>query len=164
VWLDPVWAQDICQRIAQALMELDPAHRQVYKANLAAYLRELEELHQEISGKVKTFRVREYVCFHPAFSYFARRYGLREAGVIEVSPGREPTPRHIQKIVEFLRGQRVKVVLAEPQLSTRVAEAVAREAGARVLKLDPLGGRPPYGTDYLALMRYNLGVLSEVMQ
>jgi zinc transport system substrate-binding protein len=163
VWLDPVLAMEICRRIAAALIQVDPDQRLVYEANLKSYLQELLELHQEIEKQVAAFRLRDYVCFHPAFSYFARRYHLREVGVIEASPGREPTPRQIQGIVTAIRRYGVRVVFAEPQFNPRVAEVIAREAGARVLMLDPLGGRPPYGTDYLKLMRYNLAMMQEAM-
>ena len=156
--------QGICRRIAEALIKIDPEHRPAYEANLGRYLAELDGLNQEIANKVAGFRLREYVCFHPAFPYFARRYGLKEVGVIELAPGREPTPRHIQKIVQAIRKYGVRVVFAEPQLSHRVAAVIAREAGAKVLILDPLGGQPPYGTDYLKLMRYNLSVLEQAMQ
>jgi len=164
VWLDPVLAQDICRRISAALIRLDPGHRQEYETRRQRYLQELEDLHQEIQKRVSSFRVREFVCFHPAFSYLARRYGLREAGVIELSPGREPTPRHLQKIVAAIKAHGIRVVFAEPQLSPRIAAVIAREAGAKVLLIDPVGGRPPYGDDYLRLMRYNLSILAEAMQ
>jgi ABC-type Zn uptake system ZnuABC Zn-binding protein ZnuA len=45
-----------------------------------------------------------------------------------------------------------------------MAEVIAREAGVKVLLLDPLGGRPPYGQDYLQLMRHNLAVMTEALQ
>jgi ABC-type Zn uptake system ZnuABC Zn-binding protein ZnuA len=164
VWLDPVLAQNLCRLIASALIQVDPQHRDRYEANLAGYVAELETLHREIQGQVAGFRLREFVSFHPAFSYFARRYGLKEAGVIEAAPGREPTPGHLRRLVGDIRKSGVKAVFAEPQLSPRVAEIIAREAGAQVLILDPLGGRPPYGSDYLKLMRHNLAVLTKAMQ
>jgi zinc transport system substrate-binding protein len=163
VWLDPVWAQDICRRIAQALIRVDPDHRATYESNLHGYLGELEGLHREIQARVTRFRIREYVCFHPAYAYFSQRYGLREVGVIELSPGREPSPRHLQGIVAAIRKHRIRVVFAEPQLSARVAEVIAREAGVSVAFLDPLGGRPPYGSDYIRMMRHNLEVLEKAM-
>lgn len=164
VWLDPVLAQDICRRIAGALTEVDPAHRQFYQNNLSRYLEKLEALHQENSRRTAAFTVREFVSFHPSFTYFARRYGLREAGVIEAAPGREPTPGHIQNIVRAVPKYHVRVVFAEPQLSPRMAEVIAREAVVKVLMLDPLGGRPPYGDDYLRLMRYNLDMMEQAMK
>ncbi|MBI4643234.1 MAG: zinc ABC transporter substrate-binding protein [Deltaproteobacteria bacterium] len=164
VWLDPVLAQDICRRITAALILLDPGHSQDYEARRDRYLQELADLHQEMEKRVSSFRLREFVCFHPAFSYLARRYGLKEVGVIELSPGREPTPRHLQKIVRAIKKYGIKVVFAEPQLNPRVAEVIAREAGAKVLFIDPVGGRPPYGEDYLKLMRYNLSIMEEAMK
>jgi len=84
--------------------------------------------------------------------------------VIEMAPGRESTPRHLQEIVKAVKGSGLRVVFIEPQLNPRVAETVAREAGVRVLMLDPMGGRPPYGDDYLKLMRHNLAVMEEAMK
>lgn len=164
VWLDPVLAQDICRRIAQAFIQIDPEHQKLYESNLSVYLGKLAQLHQDISKEVVAFRQRDYVCFHPAFAYFARRYGLREVGVIEAAPGREPTPGHLQRIISTIKNCRCRAVFAEPQLSLRVAEVIAQEAGVNVLFLDPLGGRPPYGSNYLKLMRHNLAVLAQALQ
>ncbi len=164
IWLDPMLAQDICRRIAQALVQVDPAHKPAYEANLAQYLGQLEDLDRDIQKTVAAFHQRDYVCFHPAYTYFSRRYGLKEVGVIEVAPGREPSPGHLQKIIAAIKQTGVKAVFAEPQFSPRVAEVIAREAGVKVLFIDPLGGRPPYGSDYIKLMRHNLAVLAQAMQ
>jgi zinc transport system substrate-binding protein len=164
VWLDPVLAQDICRRIAKALIRVDPAHKNTYEVNLAQYMGQLEDLDRDIRKTVATFRHKGYVCFHPAYEYFSRRYGLREVGVIEVAPGREPSPGHLQKVIAAIKKTGVRAVFAEPQLSPRVAEVIAQEAGVKVLFLDPLGGRPPYGNDYLQLMRLNLAILAQAMQ
>jgi zinc transport system substrate-binding protein len=164
VWLDPVLAQGICRQIASALIQVDPTHRSQYEANLQSYLGALEELNREIQQQVSTFRLREFVSFHAAFAYFARRYNLRVVGVIELAPGREPTPRHLQRIVAAIKHYGIRVVFAEPQLNPRVAQVVAQEAGVKVLMLDPEGSRPPYGGDYLKMMRHNLAVLAEAMK
>jgi zinc transport system substrate-binding protein len=164
LWLDPVLAQEICRKIAAALIQADPNHSAHYEANLKAYLATLEGLNREIEQHASRWRLRDYVTFHPAFSYFARRYGLKEVGIIEAAPGREPTPRHLQDLVATIRRSGIKVVFAEPQLNPRVAEVIAQEAGAKVLMLDPMGGRPPYGDDYVGLMRYNLSMLDQALK
>jgi zinc transport system substrate-binding protein len=164
VWLDPLLAEDICRSIAQALMKADPAHKNAYEVNLAMYLGRLQTLDKDIKEVVATFRQREYVSFHPAYAYFSKRYGLGQVGVIEASPGREPSPGHLQRIIAAIKKSGVKAVFAEPQLSSRVAEVIAQEAGVKVLIIDPLGGRPPYGSDYIKLMRHNLAVLTQAMQ
>ena len=164
IWLDPVLAQEICRKIARAFIQADPGHRAQYEANLNTYLAALTELNQEIEATARTWRLRDFVSFHPSFSYFARRYNLHEVGTIEEAPGREPTPRHLQDLVAAIRRYGIKVVFAEPQLNPRVAEVIAQEAGVKVLRLDPMGGAPPYGSDYLLLMRANLAALDQALR
>ncbi len=164
IWLDPVLAQEICRKIAAAFIQADPGHRAQYEANLGTYLAALAELNREIEAKERTWRLRDFVDFHPSFSYFARRYKLHEVGTVEEAPGREPTPRHLQDLVTAIRRYGIKVVFAEPQLNPRVAEVIAQEAGVKVLRLDPMGGVPPYGSDYLLLMRANLAALDAALR
>jgi len=164
IWLDPVLAQEICRKIAAAFIQADPSHRAQYEANVKDYLAALAELDREIEGRAQRWRLKDFVSFHPAFSYFARRYGLHEVGVIEAAPGREPTPGHLRQLVTVIRRSGIKVIFAEPQLNPRVAEVVAKEAGVKVLMLDPMGGRPPYGSDYLKLMRSNLTALDQALK
>jgi len=164
IWLDPVLVQDICRKIAGALIQADPDHRARYEANLKEYLAALEALHQEIQQQARAWTIRDFVSFHPSFSYFARRYNLHELGVIEEAPGREPTPRQLQDLVTATRRAKIRVVFAEPQFNPRVAEVIAQEAGVKVLILDPMGGAPPYGSDYLLLMRYNLSMLNQALR
>ena len=68
VWLDPILAQDFCRRIAAAFMEADPANKGIYEQNLGHYLDKLSQLDQEIRATTDTFRLREFVGFHPSFT------------------------------------------------------------------------------------------------
>jgi zinc transport system substrate-binding protein len=164
IWLDPVLAQQICRKIAAAFIQADPEHRAQYTANLQTYLAALSALNRDIEQHAKRWRLRDYVAFHPAFVYFARRYGLHCVGTIEASPGREPTPRYLSNLVAAIHRYEIKVLFAEPQLNPRVADVIAHEAGVKVLMLDPLGGRPPYGDDYIQMMRHNLAMLDQALQ
>lgn len=165
VWLDPLLTKEIVNRIAAALVELDSSHERYFRENAERFKREIDSLDAFIAGKVKTFRTKEYVTFHPAWNYFSRRYGLRVAGVIEESPGKEASPKHIARIVNEVKRAGTRVVFAEPQFSSKTAEVIAREAGAKVLLLDPIGGPGLRGRDtYIGLMRYNLSMLEEAMK
>ncbi|KAF0145824.1 MAG: zinc transport system substrate-binding protein [Nitrospirae bacterium] len=165
VWLDPVFAKAITDKITSALSKADPSGSAYYMGRADKYKKDLDILHNEISDKVKTFKVKEYVTFHPAWEYFSKRYGLRVAGVIEESPGREPSPKHIARIIREVKRINSKVVFAEPQFNPAIAEVIAEEAGAKVLFLDPIGGSNIKGRDtYLGLMRYNLSVMEGAMK
>ena len=77
-------------------------------------------------------------------------------------PGQEPSAAWISDLVDLCRRNSLKVVAAEPQLSTALAETIAQETGGTVVLLDPLGGEGvPQRDSYLDLMRYNTAVLRD---
>lgn len=165
IWLDPFLVKDMAQKIADTLGEIDPTNRPYYMGKVESFKKELDQLHTEITESIKTFRTREYVTFHPAWNYFSRRYGLKVLGVIEESPGKEASPKHIAGIIRAIRRSGAKAVFAEPQFNPKIAEVIAKEAGARVLFLDPIGSPDLKGRDkYLALLRYNLSILQEALK
>jgi zinc transport system substrate-binding protein len=164
-WLDPLLAQKMVERIADRLGALDPAGQKIYLANASRFNRELETLHREILEKVRSFKVREYVTFHPAWNYFSNRYGLKVVGVIMEAPGREPSPRDIARMVKELKTFKTRIVFAEPQFHPKIVQAIAKEAQAQVLFLDPLGDpENPEKNGYLRLMRYNLTQMEKAMR
>ncbi len=165
VWLDPHLAKTMVTRIAKALSVADPDHAIAYENRARAYLGRLDALDRETADTVNQFKNKEIVSFHASWDYFAARYGLTLAGVIEKSPGRNPTPREIADIVSRIKDYHIRAVFAEPQFSPRVADVIAREAGVKVLILDPLGGETlPGRNSYIGLMRYNLQIMKEAMQ
>ena len=163
IWLDPILARDIVTKIEKALITVDPQHAEFYRANSSTYREELSRLDREISEKVSTFKTNEYVTFHPAWNYFSRRYGLHVAGVIEESPGKEPGPKHIARIIDAINRIGSRVVFVEPQFNPKIAEAIAQESHAHIAFLDPIGGQRGRET-YLELMRYNISAMERVMR
>lgn len=165
VWLDPLVVRDvIAPAICEALATVDPARAGTYRGNLDRYQEELSTLDREIRDRVACFRHRQIVTFHPAWAYFARQYGLEQVAVLVESPGKEPPARWLGEVADTMKRLGIDVVFAEPQFNPALAEAVARELGGTVRFLDPLGGEGIPGRDsYLALMRYNLGVLAETL-
>jgi ABC-type Zn uptake system ZnuABC Zn-binding protein ZnuA len=163
VWLDPVLAMEMVRKIEKTLQEADPQGAHTYRVRSAEYIAKLQALDAEIRKTVSTFTIKSFVSFHPAWDYFALRYGLKSVGVIEESPGKEPSPQRLQAIVKAIRHYHIRAVFAEPQLNPKTAEVIAHEAGVKVIMLDPEGGLPGRET-YLDLMKYNLARLKEAMQ
>jgi ABC-type Zn uptake system ZnuABC Zn-binding protein ZnuA len=163
IWLDPVIAGSIVTKIEKALSETDPQGAEFYKKNASIYRDRLAQLDKDIARRVQAFRIKEYVTFHSAWNYFSGRYGLKVAGVIEESPGKEPNPKHLERIVREITRIGNKTVFVEPQFNPKIADAIARECGARVLYLDPIGGQKGRET-YIDMMRYNIAVMESVMR
>jgi ABC-type Zn uptake system ZnuABC Zn-binding protein ZnuA len=162
VWLDPILAVAMIKKIEQALDEADPQGSAVYRKRSALYIAKIKALDADIRKTVAAFRIKSFVSFHPAWNYFALRYGLRSVGVIEDSPGKEPSPKKLEAIIGAIKTYHIKAVFAEPQLNPRAAEVIAREAGVKVVMLDPQGGLPGRES-YLSLMKYNLEQMRKAM-
>ncbi len=163
VWLNPRHAIVQVEHIRDALSQADPAHRDEYARNAQAYVAQLESLDKEIEAEVHGWAHREFISFHAAFAYFAQRYGLKQAAIIEESPGKEPSPDYLAQVVDIARRLPARAIFAEPQLSPKVARTIAEESGKQVIILDPLGGVAGRET-YVELMRYNVAQMAEALK
>lgn len=166
-WLDPVLMTYVAEALGDALADVDPDHASTYRENVRTFLERLDALHEEIQARTAAFTHREFIAFHSTWTYFARRYGLRQLGVIEERPGKEPSPQDIAELVESARKEGVVAIFAERQFSPQVARVVAEETGGgvRVLTLDPLGDlEDPARANYFSLMRYNLDIMEDALR
>lgn len=157
VWLDPVRARDrLLPRIADALAAAAPDSARVIRSRAAALADTLAALDREIRTALAPVTGRAFVATHPAWTYYAGRYGLREVGTLHRHPGQEPSARYLAELVDEARAAGVRVVFSEPQLAGTAARALAGELGVPVLVLDPLGGPGLEGGDgYPELLRWN---------
>ncbi len=163
IWLDPKSAAVQVGNIRDALTQADAVHADAYLANADRYVGRLRSLDQEITKSVATWSSRQFIAFHPAWVYFARSYGLVQAAAIEESPGREPSPADLAKIIETARHIGARAIFAEPQFSPKAAQTIAEESGAQVLFLDPLGSSLD-DPSYLNLMRHNVAQMAEALR
>lgn len=138
IWLDPVRVKTIARNTCAGLVQVDPAHRAVYEANLAAFLKDLDGLNASIAKTLAGLPAnkRTFMVFHPSWGYFAKRYSLNQVAI--EAGGSEPSPRHLAEIVEHGRELGVSVVFVQPQFSQRSADVIAAELHAKVVPLDPL--------------------------
>lgn len=164
VWLDPENAKLMVGRIAEAFAGADPAHAGEYRANRDRYVRAITALAAELAERVRPVADRRLVVHHPAWPYFARRFGFEIAGEIVTQPGAEPSARHLRTLVEKIREGRIRVIISEPQLNQKLPRILAEESGARMVVLTAMPGGLP-GTDtYLDMLRYNVTKLVEALQ
>ncbi len=167
VWLDPELVVYMVEAIRDAFIDADPANAEAYRENAAGYAEELARLDGDIARATAELTHRGFISFHSSFTYFARRYGLEQVGVIEEQPGKEPSAGEIAELVDLIESRGVRAVFAEPQFNPRAAEAIAEESGGTVVVgiLDPLGDPDDPGADtYLEVMRNNLAAMVEALR
>jgi ABC-type Zn uptake system ZnuABC Zn-binding protein ZnuA len=159
IWLDPEVARAAAGLVADRLGRVDPGGRGVYERNAATYGRLLDSAMRPLTQLTARLTNRKVVTVHETWSYLFRRFGFEVAGAVEPLPGQEPSARSLVRLVARMKAESVKVIVVEPQQNRDVADALARETGAKVVVLSPgVGGLPGTGT-YLALLDYDVRTL-----
>jgi zinc/manganese transport system substrate-binding protein/manganese/iron transport system substrate-binding protein len=149
--------------IAHALSAADPAGAATYEANLASYTAELQKLDAEIAGQLSALSNKKLVTNHDAFGYYVDRYGLELVGTIIPSfdTSAELSATDIADLVAAIKTEGVKAVFSESSLPPKTAEAIAKEAGVKVVEGedalygDGLGPKGSGAATYLEMMRHN---------
>jgi ABC-type Zn uptake system ZnuABC Zn-binding protein ZnuA len=155
-WFDVRHAKAYVERIRDALVAADPSHREGYRNRATAYLAELDRLDAELKARVAQIPAsrRKLVTSHDAFPYFARAYGFTVVGFAQPE-GVEPSPAELAELVEKIKQEQVPAIFSEAQVSARLAETLAREAGVKTvvadLPTDSLGDPP--ADSYAGMMR-----------
>jgi zinc transport system substrate-binding protein len=144
IWLSPRDAMIQVENICDGLTEVDPSGKDYYANNRDNYLIKLKELDAYLNSSFAKLQKKKFVVLHPAWTYFARDYGLTQIA-IEVEE-KEPGPRYLATVVKACREYNITTVFAEPQYNPKMAEVISMEIDGKVVYIDDLA--PKY-TDNL---------------
>lgn len=162
VWLDPILAEMEVENIRDALVKIDPANTQYYKANADRFIGKLNDLDYRIKTELATCNKKDFIAFHNAFTYFANRYGLNQHSVHQgLTPEGEVLPQRLQGVIELARDLGLHIVYSEDLVDPRSSEVIAQEIpNGKVLILSPIEGinseEQRAGIGYLDKMNENV--------
>lgn len=153
IWTSPKNAKIMVGNIRDGLIAVDPANAEDYRRNADAYLGELDALDTEIAGALAASGVKTVMVYHSSWAYLARDYGFTEVPI--ESEGKEPSPQRIEHLIKQAEEEKIRVIFASPEHSTRSAEVIADAIGGTVVTVSPLA------KDYLANMRHVASAFAE---
>jgi hypothetical protein len=70
-------------------------------------------------GMMLHYQGSKVVADHNLWPYFARRFGISVVGFMEPKPGISPTTSHLQSLIQQMKAEGVKVILASPYYDIR---------------------------------------------
>ena len=161
---DPGMAPAVTANIVNGLARVAPQSRAAFERNRAAFLARLEQAQArwtEVLAPVKGARV---VVDHSLWAYFLTRFGLVQAASVEERPGIPATPSHIVKLIELIKGERIKVILTVPWGDKKLAERIGQEGGAKVVLMAPAVGGVKGADDYIETVDYNVKTLAQALR
>lgn len=163
VWMDPQRMVQVVDLISEQLAAIDPAGKDAFTKNADAVKKSLGELDARLQKRSAAWTKHTIVTFHGSMSYFAKRYGVRIAAVVEPIAGKEPTAAYIAEVIGAVKAGGAAALFTEPQLDKAPGEMIAKEAGIPLGELDPVGGVA--GRDsYEALLTWNADQLEKVLK
>jgi zinc transport system substrate-binding protein len=136
IWLSPRNAKTQVKNICDGLIQVDPSNSENYISNRDNYLKELDEVDAYLNSTFAQHQMKKFIVLHPAWSYFARDYGLQEIAINLEE--KEPGPKHLENIIDLARAQNITTIFVEPQFNSIMAEVIAKEIKGKVVAIDPL--------------------------
>ena len=160
-WFDPLRVKQVVNDIAARLSVLDPDRGDTYSGNASAYNARLDELHQWTEQQVRSVPDdrRLLVTSHDSLGYFANLYGFEVLGVVlSFTTDVEPSAEDLADLVHEIEEYGVPAVFGETTVSERLANAVATESGAKLVRLysGSLGEEGSGAETYETMVRTNV--------
>ncbi|MGC8744059.1 MAG: metal ABC transporter substrate-binding protein [Verrucomicrobiia bacterium] len=137
-WLDPMMVANVASNVAAYLAEFQPKEKEAIYKNLEIFINRLTELDLKISEQLSRVKDRPIIVKHNAYDYFARRYNIKIAGVVEQSHDMPVTPQYLSKLIKTGRENKVAAVFGETGSSNEIEKRVAEELNAPFAVLDPI--------------------------
>ena len=169
-WFDPIRVKVAVNEIAARLSAIDPEGAETYLRNAAEYGEQLDELHAWIQEQVSTVEPerRLLVTSHDSFSYLAELYGFEIVGLVipSLATHVEPSAEHIAGVVEVVREHNIPAVFGETTVSEKLAQTIATETGAELVRLysGSLGPEGSGADTYLGMVRTNVERIVEALK
>jgi ABC-type Zn uptake system ZnuABC Zn-binding protein ZnuA len=161
-WHDPRNAEAAVAEIERTLIAADPGAKARLERNAAAYEKRLRALDAGIAACVDRVPAaeRKLVTDHDAFDYFADRYGIEAVGAVIPSQTTlaQSSARELRELSETIEAEDVRAIFPESSLSSKVADAIARQTGvsaAYTLYGDTLGPAGSDGATYVEMEEAN---------
>jgi zinc transport system substrate-binding protein len=163
VWLSTEGAIKQAKAIADALADFNPAHADGYRKRFGELKKRLEALRDEYKPKVAALKKRNFASNHDAFPYFAREFGLKQVGVIQRSPGRDPTVDERREIELLLARGDAHAIFMEPGFDDAASRAIAENAKLPLATLNPFDIGKPAPDALETVLRGNLDTVLKTL-
>lgn len=159
-WMSAANGLIYIENIKNALVELDPANREVYEFNYGVYRKQLEELDTYIAEQVKKIpeQRRILITSHDAFEYYGKRYGLRLESVLGISTDAEAQTSDMVRLSNVIRESGVPAVFIETTVNPKLLSQIAKDNKVRIggkLFSDSIGEKGSVAPSYYEMLKYN---------
>ncbi len=135
VWTSPRALQKMAENAYEAIREAYPDSVK-YETNYRLLQQELKALDERTAARIAASDVEYFIIYHPALTYYARDYGLRQIAI--EADGKEPSAKQLTQLIRQAREDGVRRILYQSQFPASAVEVIARDIDAQYVEVDPL--------------------------
>ena len=136
IWTSPANLVRMAREMLQTVCELDPDNDKIYAERFFQLKGKIESFSDRTARRLSYRPGTAFAMWHPALTYFARDYCLKQIGM--ETDGKEATPKQIADRLTEAAEKSVRVVVAETGGDSAKETSVAKELGVPVVKINPL--------------------------
>ena len=167
-WLDPRNGVVYVRNIAAALVRLDPADTNKYRARAAAYTKEIQTVDDWARKEIASVPAdkRRALASHDSLQYIANEYGITLLAVNGWTNKSEPSAAELAKLARQIRASRVKALFLDSITDPRAMQRIAGETGAVIggtLYGDSLSPKGGEADSYIEMLRHDVSTLKAGM-
>jgi zinc/manganese transport system substrate-binding protein len=134
--LDPHNVPPLIEAIAAKLAEIDRPHADGFRQNSQQLLARFTDKLRGWDAKLAPLAGTPIVEYHRLFDYFIARYKLTLVATIEPLPGIPPSAKHINEVIDTIKGEKVKWILQDVYHPADAARLISEKTGGvRVIVL-----------------------------
>lgn len=135
VWTSPRALQKMAENAYEAIRKAYPDSVK-YETNYRLLQQELKALDERTAARIAASGVEYFIIYHPALTYYARDYGLRQIAI--EADGKEPSAKQLTQLIRQAREDGVRCILYQSQFPASAVEVIARDIDAEYAEVDPL--------------------------
>lgn len=173
IWFDVENWILAAEKVKEALIALEPAHKEQFEKNAAAYISKLHALHSYVQAQAELVpeQSRVLITAHDAFNYFGRAYGFTVKGLQGISTAAEAGTADVRELADFIVQHKIAAIFVETSVPKKTIEALQEAVQARGYQVQIGGelfsdslGEPgtPAGT-YTGTIEHNINTIVKAL-
>jgi ABC-type Zn uptake system ZnuABC Zn-binding protein ZnuA len=167
LWTDPPYALRYAAIVRDDLSKRDSKNASYYAGNYKRFAAMIGQLDRAMRTSFASIPApeRKLLTYHDAYAYFARDYGWKVIGAIQVANFSDPTPREVTRLVDQVKAEHVPAIFGSEVFPSPVLEQIGREAHVKYvdkLRDDDLPGKPGEPDhSWVGLMHFDYVTMTE---
>lgn len=159
-WLDPDNAIEQIEMIYLAMCDISPENSEYFKENFDSAKEKYLDLKERTQSLLPKTEGKTIVVSHGAYGHLLGELKVKQLAIEGIHSEGDPTAAHMAEIIDYIKEHNIKYIFTSPNESSKTAEAIAGETGAKILQLDSMES-DNQGGSYFEIMEKNLDIIEQ---